>query len=262
MDLQLSGKSALVSASTSGIGFAIASTLAAEGARVVVNGRNDAKTQEAAAKIVAEFSEADVLPLAADLSTEQGATELFNQLPEVDILVNNLGIYEPVEFANITDEAWLRMFEINVLSGIRLARRYFPGMLSRNWGRIIFISSESGVQIPKEMIHYGMTKPAQIAISRGLAEAAAGTGVTVNSVLPGPTKTDGVIEFVNQVSGGQEFSAFEKNFFETVRPTSLTKRFAAPEEVAAMVAFVGSPLSSVTSGATLRTEGGIIKSMV
>ncbi|MDX2081777.1 MAG: SDR family oxidoreductase [Terrimicrobiaceae bacterium] len=262
MDLQLTNKSALISASTSGIGYSIARTLAREGCRVFVNGRDQGKTEAAADRIRSEVPGADATPIAADLSTAEGAAQLFPQLPDVDILVNNLGIYEPVEFTDADDALWRRFFEVNVLSGVRLTRHYLPGMIRRNWGRVVFIASESAIQIPKEMIHYGMTKTAQIAISRGLAESVAGTGVTINSVLPGPTRTDGVEEFVAKVSGGNDFAAFEKTFFESVRPTSLTRRFAHPDEVAALTAFVASPLASSTTGAALRTEGGIVKSLV
>jgi NAD(P)-dependent dehydrogenase (short-subunit alcohol dehydrogenase family) len=260
MDLKLTGRLALVTGSTAGIGFAIASTLAQEGALVIVNGR----TQPAVDKAVAELQSANgtVVGFAGDLGTAAVAEELARTHPDVAILVNNLGIFEPKPFENIPDAEWIKFFEVNVLSGIRLARAFLPAMRRANWGRIIFISSESGVQIPAEMIHYGMTKTAQLAVARGLAEAVAGTGITVNSVLPGPTKSRGVTDFVGALAEaeGKSFAAFEKEFFEKVRPTSLIKRFAAPHEVAAMVAYIASPLASATTGAALRVDGGVIKS--
>jgi NAD(P)-dependent dehydrogenase (short-subunit alcohol dehydrogenase family) len=194
-----------------------------------------------------------------DLSDAAVAEKLAKQFPDVEILVNNLGIFEPKPFEQIPDEDWRRFFDINVLSGVRLSRLYLPGMKQRNWGRIVFISSESGVQIPAEMIHYGMTKTAQLAVSRGIAETCAGTGVTCNAVLPGPTRSDGVDEFVKQLSGGKPFAEFEKEFFKSIRPTSLIKRFATTEEVANLVVYVCSPLSSATNGAALRVDGGVVK---
>ncbi|HEY4924229.1 MAG TPA: SDR family oxidoreductase [Roseiarcus sp.] len=260
MDLKLKGKRALVSGSTAGIGLAIAATLAGEGARVIVNGR----AQSSVDAIVKELrsSGGDVDGFAGDLSKAASAGELARQYPEVDILVNNLGIFEPKPFEEIPDEDWARFFNVNVLSGIRLARLFLPAMKRANWGRIIFISSESAVQIPAEMIHYGMTKTAQLAVSRGLAEAVAGTGITVNCVLPGPTKSRGVGDFVETLAkaGGKSFEEVEKEFFEKVRPTSLIKRFASPEEAASLVAYVASPLASAITGAALRVDGGVIKS--
>ena len=263
MDLQLKGKLALVSGSTAGIGAAIAEALAREGARVIVNGR----TQEAVDATVMRIREAtggEVQGFAGDLITAAAAEALAARFPAVEILVNNLGIFEPKAFEQISDADWVRFFEANVLSGARLARLYLPAMKRANWGRIIFISSESGVQIPAEMIHYGMTKTAQLAVSRGLAESVAGTGITVNSVLPGPTRSRGVETFVDALAKteGKSFEAFEKEFFEKVRPTSLIKRFASPEEVASLVAYVASPLASATTGAALRVDGGVIKSAV
>jgi NAD(P)-dependent dehydrogenase (short-subunit alcohol dehydrogenase family) len=196
---------------------------------------------------------------AGDLSTAEAAEALFRKFPAVDVLVNNLGIFEPKPFEQIPDDDWRRFFEVNVLSGVRLSRMYLPGMKERDWGRIVFISSESGIQIPVEMIHYGMTKTAQLAVSRGLAELCAGTGVTVNSVLPGPTRSAGVDEFVDRLSGGKPFEEFEKEFFASVRPSSLLKRFATPEEVASLVAYVCSPLASATNGAALRVDGGVVR---
>ena len=261
MDLRLTGKLALVTGSTAGIGYAIAEALVREGARVVVNGRATESVDAAVAALNA------IVPngasgFAADLSTAAATDELARRFPSVEILVNNLGIFEPTAFEDITDADWERFFQVNVLSGIRLARLFLPAMKRANWGRIIFISSESGVQIPAEMIHYGMTKTAQLAVSRGLAEAVAGTGITVNCVLPGPTKSRGVGDFVEALAkqDGKTFDQFETEFFKKVRPTSLIKRFARPEEVASLVAYVASPLSSATTGAALRVDGGVVKS--
>lgn len=261
MDLQLKGKRALVSGSTAGIGLAIAETLAREGAHVIVNGRSQAGVDDAVAKLSAA-TESDVEGFAGDLSQAASAEELARRFPQVQILVNNLGIFEPKPFEEIPDEDWIRLFEVNVLSGVRLARLFLPAMKRANWGRIIFISSESAVQIPAEMIHYGMTKTAQLAVSRGLAEAVAGSGITVNSILPGPTKSRGVVDFVETLAkaDSKSFAEFEKEFFQKVRPTSLIKRFATPQEVASLVAFVASPLASAITGAALRVEGGVIKS--
>ena len=260
MDLQLNDKLALVSGSTAGIGFAIARTLAAEGARVIVNGRSQRAVDEAVRKLKNE-TRGTLLGFAGDLSQASVAEALAEQQPKVEVLVNNLGIFEPKPFEEIPDEDWIRFFEANVLSGVRLARLYLPAMRKADWGRIIFISSESAVQIPQEMIHYGMTKTAQVAVARGLAEATAGTGITVNSVLPGPTRSRGVEDFVDALAKkeGKSFAEFEKEFFEKIRPTSLIKRFATPEEVAAMVTYVASPLASATTGAALRVDGGVIK---
>ncbi|MET0732858.1 MAG: SDR family oxidoreductase [Casimicrobiaceae bacterium] len=263
MDLQLNGKLALVTGSTAGIGYAIAEALAREGARVVVNGRTPAGVDAAVAAIVSA-TKGNVAGFAGDLSQPDAAARAVAEYPGIEILVNNLGIFEPKPFEEIPDEDWRRFFDVNVLSGVRLARLVLPAMRTRNWGRIIFISSESGVQIPAEMIHYGMTKTAQLAISRGLAESLAGTGITVNAVLPGPTKSRGVGDFVEALARaeGQSFEQYEKGFFEKVRPTSLIKRFATPEEVASMVAYVASPRSSATTGAALRVDGGVIKSAI
>lgn len=261
MDLQLKDKVALVSGSTAGIGHAIATALAREGARVIVNGRTQAAVDAAVAGL-RQATGGQVLGFAGDLATAEAAEALVKANPGIEILVNNLGIFEPKAFEETPDEDWRRFFEVNVLSGVRLARLCLPAMKAANWGRIIFISSESAVQIPAEMIHYGTTKTAQLAVSRGLAESLAGTGITVNCVLPGPTKSRGVVDFVQALAGegGQSFEAFEKEFFASVRPSSLIKRFATPEEVASLVAYVASPLASATTGAALRVDGGVVRS--
>jgi len=263
MDLQLTNKKALVTGSTAGIGFAIASLLAQEGASVVVNGRSQRGVEEAVQRIRTERKNAQVTGVAADLGTKEGVKLLTRDLPVVDILVNNLGIFEPKPFAEITDEDWLRFFEVNVLSGVRLSRFYLPQMLQKNWGRIVFISSESAINTPVEMVHYGVTKTAQLALARGLAESTAGTAVTVNSVMPGPTRSEGVERMVQDVAGqGADAASFETEFFRTIRPSSLLKRFEAPEEVAAMVVYVCSPRASATNGSALRVDGGVVRSIV
>jgi NAD(P)-dependent dehydrogenase (short-subunit alcohol dehydrogenase family) len=260
MDLKLNGKLALVSGSTKGIGFAIAVGLAREGARVIVNGRSDASVRQALAELTAQMPNASAEGFAGDLSQLRTVETLVARHPDVDILVNNLGIFEPKAFEEISDSDWQRFFELNLMSGVRLSRAYLPKMKQRNWGRVVFISSESGVQIPVEMIHYGVTKTAQLGLSRGLAETCVGTGVTVNAVLPGPTLSAGVEEFVEQLSGGQSFDEFEDEFFRTARPSSLLKRFATTEEVANMVVYVCSEASSATNGAALRVDGGVLRS--
>ena len=264
MDLQLTNKKALVTGSTAGIGFAVASLLAQEGAAVVVNGRSQRRVAQAVQRIRTERKNAQVTGIPADLGTKEGVNLLIRDVPVVDILVNNLGIFEPKPFSEITDEDWLRFFEVNVLSGARLSRFYLPQMLQKNWGRIVFISSESGVNIPVEMVHYGVTKTAQIALARGVAETTAGTGVTVNSVLPGPTRSEGVERFVEDLAKGQGTDAarVEAEFFRTARPSSLLRRFATPEEVAAMVVYVCSPQASATNGSALRVDGGVIRSIM
>ncbi len=263
MDLQLKGKTALVSGSTAGIGFAIAQRLAHEGATVVINGRSEHRVKQAIQKIQAANPAAQLIAAPADLSIKKEINALIHQIPTVDILINNAGIYEPKAFIDISDEDWLHIFDVNVMSGIRLSRHYVSSMLKQNWGRIIFISSESGLQIPSEMVHYGMTKTAQLAIARGIAETTAGTDVTVNSVLPGPTSSEGVQQFVQNLGTEQQKSPeqIEQEFFATIRPTSLIKRFTTPEEIANMVAFLSSPLSSATNGASVRVDGGIVRSI-
>jgi NAD(P)-dependent dehydrogenase (short-subunit alcohol dehydrogenase family) len=263
MDLGLTGKRALVTGSTAGIGFATARALAGEGAHVIVNGRTHARVSQALARLTGEHPGATLDGIAADLGTADGCRTLVEQLPDVDVLVNSMGIFEPKPFEDIPDEDWMRFFEVNVLSGIRLARHYVRGMRARNWGRIVFVSSESALQIPTEMIHYGMTKTAQLAVSRGLAETLAGTGVTVNSVLPGPTASEGVGGFVEQMAAakGVDTATVEREFFTTARPSSLLRRFASPDEVAAMIAYVCSVQASATTGAALRVDGGVVRSI-
>lgn len=257
MDLKLTGKTALVTGSTAGIGLAIAERLATEGVEVVICGRNQAKLDEAAARVGALGRVRAVL---ADPATAEGAATLIAQVPDVDILVNNLGIYEAKPFTEISDADWHHLFEVNVVSGARLARHYFPRMLAKNWGRIIFIASESGLVIPSEMIHYGTTKTAQLAIARGLAEQTRGTGVTVNSVLPGPTRSEGIVEFIRSVVDNKDAPEAEREteFFEKLRPLSLIRRLIDADEIGATVAFLASPLAAVTNGASIRAEGGIV----
>jgi NAD(P)-dependent dehydrogenase (short-subunit alcohol dehydrogenase family) len=263
MDLGLRGKIAVVSGSTAGIGLAIATTLAAEGAKVVVNGRTQARVDSALKTIQQGVAGADLRGVAADLGTAAGVDGFLRQVPAADVLINNLGIFEPKPFLEIPDADWMRFFEVNVLSGVRLARAYLSGMLKKNWGRVIFISSESAQHIPAEMIHYGMTKTAQVAIARGLAESVAGTGVTVNSVLPGPTASEGVGGFLDSMATQQKVSKaeIEKQFFANTRPSSLLKRFETPEEVASVVAFVASAQSAAINGAAVRAEGGVVRSI-
>lgn len=264
MDLHLQGKLALVSASTAGIGAAIAEGLAREGTRVIVNGRTQERVDRAMDAIRTRHPGAELEGFSGDLSTPEAVRELTDRFPRVDVLVNNLGIFEPKPFAEIGDDDWRRFFEVNVLSGVRLSRFYFPKMLKAGWGRVIFISSESALNIPVEMIHYGMTKTAQLAISRGLAELTAGTGVTVNSVLPGPTASEGVSGFIRDLAAQSNRSVeeVEKQFFEKARPTDLLKRFASTEEVANLVVYLASEASSATNGSALRVDGGTVNSIV
>src|SRR5437667_3394322 len=262
MDLQLNGKRALITGSTVGIGFAIAKALAEEGVQVVVNGRTEERVSEAQRRIATEISNHRIGGVAADLSSPDGVTRVIEAFPEIDILVNNLGIFEPRAFEQISDADWLRFFEVNVMSVVRLSRHYLPQMKDRNWGRIVFISSESGANIPAEMIHYGVTKTAQVALDRGIAERTTGSGATVTEVIPGQTRSEGVNDFVGSLAsqGGQTHEQVEKEFFEKARPTSLLKRFATPDEVAAMVVFICSPVSAATNGAALRVDGGVVRS--
>lgn len=263
-DRGLAGKTALVSGSTAGIGYAIALGLAREGARVWVNGRTQARVDAAIRSIREEAPEAMLEGVAEDLGTATGCERIIRRVPFVDVLVNNLGIFEPKPFESIPDADWLRLFEVNVMSGVRLSRAYLPGMKQRNWGRIVFISSESAVHIPAEMVHYGMTKTAQVAVARGLAESCAGTGVTVNSVLAGPTASEGVTTFVAELAKQQNVTPaeFEKEFFKSVRPTSLLKRFLRPEEVAGVVTFVCLPEASAINGSAVRADGGVVKAVL
>jgi NAD(P)-dependent dehydrogenase (short-subunit alcohol dehydrogenase family) len=263
MDLQLDSKRALVSGSTAGIGYAIAQALAKEGAHVIVNGRTQERVDAAIHKLNSTSLQGKVEGFAADLGTSDGVNQITAKYADVEILVNSLGIFEPKPFEQIPDADWFRFFEVNVLSGVRLSRHYLPRMKEHGWGRIVFISSESALQIPAEMIHYGMTKTAQLAISRGLAETTAGTNVTVNTVLAGPTESEGVGTFVERMAAARKVSRaeIEQEFFRSVRPSSLLKRFARVDEVAALVAFVCSPLSSATNGAALRADGGVIKTI-
>ncbi|HAD04886.1 MAG: oxidoreductase [Desulfuromonadales bacterium GWD2_61_12] len=260
MDLQLTGKIAFISGSTAGIGLATAIALVREGTTVVINGRSDHSVATALTRIMSAVPGAEIEGFSGDLASAEVAAQLLHKLPAVDILVNNLGIYEAQPFETIGDDDWRRFFEVNVLSAVRLSRAWLPGMKARNWGRLVFLSSESGIQIPAEMIHYGMTKTALLAVSRGIAETCAGSGVTANAILPGPTRTAGVEAFVQQLGAGKSFAEFEAEFFRSVRPTSLLKRFATPEEVATLIAYVCSPLAAATNGAALRVDGGVVKS--
>ena len=263
MDLGLEGRRALVTGSTAGIGFATARLLALEGADVTLNGRTQERVDAAIARISAENRNVAVGGVAADVGSREGCDRLIAVLPDVDILVNNAGNFAPAAFESISDGDWLRFFEINVLSGIRLARHYVAGMRARDFGRIVFVSSESALQIPTEMIHYGMTKTAQLAVARGLAETLAGTNVTVNSVLPGPTASEGVGDFVARLADAQrvDVATVERDFFANARPTSIIKRFAQPDEVAAMIAYVCSARASATTGAALRVDGGVVRAI-
>jgi NAD(P)-dependent dehydrogenase (short-subunit alcohol dehydrogenase family) len=263
MDLGLKGKRALVTGSTAGIGLAAARVLAEEGAEVTINGRTAGRVQAAVQMLQRDLPGARVAGVAVDLGRADGCAALTRQVAELDILVNNVGIFEPKPFEEIPDEDWLRFFETNVMSGVRLSRHYLPGMRKRDWGRIVFISSESALQIPVEMIHYGMTKTAQIAVARGLAESLVGTGVTVNSVLPGPTKSEGVGEFITRLaeSKGTDAASAEREFFATARPSSILHRFASPDEVAAMIVYVCSTKASATTGAALRVDGGVVRAI-
>ena len=261
MKIDLSGKRAVVTGSTVGIGFAIASGLAEAGAAVVINGRSQKSVDVAKERL--KLTHAKIEGVAADLATAEGADAFIRAAGDADILVNNVGIFEPKEFVDIPDADWQRFFDINVMSGIRMARHYFPLMLKRGWGRIVFISSESGLNTPKEMVHYGMTKTAQLAISRGLAQAAAGTAVTVNAVLPGPTRSEGVVDFMGKLTAGQNLSQadMEKKLIAEGRPSSIIQRLATPEEVANMVVYVCSQQASATTGAALRVDGGVVQTI-
>lgn len=262
MDLQLTGKRALVTGSTLGIGFATAMALAREGAFVILNGHSQTHMDQAMKRIRETDPTVDIQGVTADLSTAEGVSRLVEEVPKVDILVNNMGVYDPKPFQEITDEEWFRIFETNVMSGVRLTRRYLHRMKERDWGRIIFISSESGMSIPPDIIHYSVTKAAYLTIARGLAEDVSGTGVTVNSILPGPTQTEGVSDYIQKLADEKQISRdrMEKEFFQIARPRSSMKRFLEPEEVANLILYVCSPLSSATNGASLRVDGGVIGS--
>jgi NAD(P)-dependent dehydrogenase (short-subunit alcohol dehydrogenase family) len=264
MDLQLKGRHALVTGSTLGIGYAIAEGLAAEGAEVTITGRKPDSVERSLAKLRKAAPGAKVAGIAADCATEEGAEAVFRQLPDIDILVNNLGIFEPKPFFEIPDADWMRFFETNLVSGVRFSRRYAPAMAKRGWGRILFVSSESAINIPREMIHYGVTKTAQLALSRGLAIEFATTGVTVNTIMPGPTKTEGVITFVEQnaKAAGKSAKEFEADFFKTMRPSSLIKRFADPKEVANLAVYLCGAGASATTGAALRVDGGLVNTII
>lgn len=263
MDLQISGKRALITGSTAGIGFAIATELAREGVNVVINGRRPQQVAAAVERLRHLVDGSQVDGIAADLATADGVAALIAACPQADILVNNLGIFDPKPFEAIPDSEWQRFFEINVMSGVRLARHYLPVMKAADWGRIVFISSESGINPPTEMVHYGMTKAAQLSISRGLAQTTTGTGVTVNAVLPGPTRSEGVAEFFGKLAAEQGISqaVMEQRFFAEVRPTSILKRLIEPAEVASLVTYICSERASATNGAALRVEGGVVSSM-
>lgn len=264
MDLKLKGKTAIVTGSTAGIGFAIAQALAEEGAKIIVNGRSESGVRGAIERIRKAVAPADVDGLAADAATAEGADALHRRWPQIDILVNNLGIFAPKPYFEIADDEWKRFFDVNVVSGIRLSRLYGQGMAQRGWGRILFISSESAINIPREMIHYGVTKTAQIAVARGLAIELAATGVTVNSLLPGPTRTEGVVDFLGKLArdGNKTVAEVEQEFFKTARPSSLIQRFADPAEVAAMAVYLCSERASATTGAAIRVDGGTVSSIV
>jgi NAD(P)-dependent dehydrogenase (short-subunit alcohol dehydrogenase family) len=263
MNLHLEGKTALVTASTAGIGFAIAHALAEEGTDVILNGRTQKRVEQARRQIAAEVPHARTSGVAADLSTAEGVQQVTDRFESIDILVNNLGIFDVKPFPEIEDKEWFAFFETNVMSGVRLSRHYLPRMKKNNWGRIVFISSESGLHIPLEMIHYGVTKTAQIALARGLAETTRGTAVTVNSVLPGPTLSEGINTFIENLAREQNSNKtdVEEQFFEDMRPTSLIQRFAETREVANLVVYVCSPLSSATNGAALRVDGGVVRAI-
>ena len=264
MDLQLTGKTALVTGATAGIGLAIARTLAREGVAVTITARDHAKLQNAVADTTATQPQAQVTAIVADLGSAEGAKALIAACPDTDILINNLGFYEARDIADITDDEWLNMFNINVMSGVRLSRHYFPRMLERNWGRVIFMSSEVGAFTPPDMVHYGVSKSAQLAVSRGMAELTKGTGVTVNSVLPSATRSDGIIEYLRQTAPapGMTDQEIEANFFQTYRPSSLIARMIDADEIAAMVALLASPLGAASNGAAVRVEGGTFRSIL
>lgn len=262
MDLKIKGKIALITGSTQGVGFATAKKLCEEGVNVYINGRDSSKVQIAVQKLKNEFPNVEIKGVVANLKDLEGCNYLISQIPHVDILINNLGVFEPRNFVDISEKEWLDMFNINVMSGVRLSQHYLTNMMREDWGRIIFISSESALQIPKEMIHYGMTKTAQISVARGIAELTRGTNVTSNSIILGPSKSEGVVQFMEDLGkqNNQTFEEVEKDFFKNVRPSSLIQRFAQVEEDANMIVYISSALSSATNGAILRADGGVVQS--
>lgn len=264
MDLQLKGKTAIVTGATAGIGLAIARTLAKEGVSVTITGRSRDKLDAAVDQIATAAPDSRVAAVVADLSVARGAAELIDAQADTDILVNNLGYYEAKPFAEISDEDWVRMLDVNVMSGVRLSRHYFPRMLQKNWGRVIFVSSEVGAFTPPDMVHYGVSKSAQLAVSRGMAELTKGTGVTVNSVLPAATRSEGIVEYLRQTAPrpGMTDAEIEANFFHTYRPSSLIARMIEADEIAAMVALLASPLGAASNGAAVRVEGGTFRSIL
>ncbi len=264
MDLQIKGKKALITGSTKGIGFAAAYTLAQEGCAVILNGRKQEDLDKAVKKIKEEVKAAEVSGVAADITTMAGMEKLTAQVSEVDILVNSLGIFEPKDFEDIPDEDWRRLFEVNVMTGIKTARNYLPAMKKKKWGRIVFVASESAVNIPPDMLHYGMTKTAEVALSRGLAETTANTNVTVNSVLPGPTRTEGLVVFFEQLAknAGMGLEECIEDFFKNGRPSSLIQRLIEPMEIASLIAYLCSPLAVATNGAAIRCDGGLIRTVL
>jgi NAD(P)-dependent dehydrogenase (short-subunit alcohol dehydrogenase family) len=264
LDLKLTGKTALVTGSTAGIGFGIARQLLQEGTSVVINGRTEARINSALDQLRRAIPDCTVQGCAADFADADAVQHLLDEHDSIDILINNVGIFSPKPFAEITDEEWLHFFEVNVLSGVRLSRHYLPRMLDQNWGRIIFISSESGIQIPAEMVHYGTTKTAQLGVSRGLAQQTAGTNVTVNTVIPGSTRSEGSEKFISDLAQERGLSKedVEREFFEKIRPTSLLERFATIDEVATFVTYLASPLAAANNGAALRVDGGTVSTIL
>ncbi len=262
MDLKIKGKTALITGSSQGIGFAVAKKLCEEGVNIIINGRDQKKIDQAINKLQKEYPNINIQGIRADLKDKDGCDKLISKIAHIDILINNLGIFEPRDFKEIKESEWLHMFNVNVMSGVRLSQHYLEKMLDQDWGRIIFISSESALQIPKEMIHYGMTKTAQVSVSRGIAELTKGTKVTSNSIILGPSKSEGVTQFLNDFAkqNDQTFDDVEKDFFKNIRPSSLIQRFAEVEEGANMITYIASDLSSTTNGALLRVDGGVVQS--